>query len=576
MNYQIELYDNANRRIAVFDDVPLLEAIRTAPDRPDTIRGILPAPVADLSPGYRVRVVLDGAPFLDAVVTAVRPQWGDTKKLILDRFVYFHEVIEFEAEVPARYGNTTVIRAYTNRSVDQIVRNAIDTALGNIHYWVDHTAYPDGAEREYAKFLARKTDENELEVGGIASGQWVGAERMDLTNAAAKDGDTIEGIKVDGEDWPDLRLMMIDAEETSRNSHAISRHPEVADWTDAQYDASGYKLKADAATAYLQSLIDTKGIDFIELNPHQNITGAFDDRVDAFGRYLGLVYGGGECFNAALVENSHAEVLLFADGEFHVPDMALKDFYSYAGAHAGSIEAAPTVLSASAGVMEILTLVAYAAGGYVWSMDQERGVHFRAAVQPNRVVYFDPVQHAAALGSRVDGVINGVFVDGNPVVNPFEKTYVRGESIDEYGFRGDGLDLFSITNTADADLILDGMLDDIAYPEPIGEIVFLHGDTSIRVGDIVELRDVRFRRLEVELPDEWGGRFIGKHIARVNEVMHRFQGRRVETTARFTSPLRSVDNPLAFIVRAQPSATSLFQFRLDEATVGLDDIYHLD
>jgi len=59
-------------------------------------------------------------------------------------------------------------------------------------------------------------------------------------------------------------------------------------------------------------------------------------------------------------------------------------------------------------------------------------------------------------------------------------------------------------------------------------------------------------------------------------VEHRFSGREVSTRAWLTSPLRSMSNPLSFMVRGQEPATHLFQFRLDEATVGLDMGYHLD
>ena len=69
---------------------------------------------------------------------------------------------------------------------------------------------------------------------------------------------------------------------------------------------------------------------------HKDASGEFDDRVDAFGRYLGLVFGGGECFNAAQVENGHAEVFLFDDGKFLAPELELKDFFSYAGVHTDS------------------------------------------------------------------------------------------------------------------------------------------------------------------------------------------------------------------------------------------------
>ena len=70
--------------------------------------------------------------------------------------------------------------------------------------------------------------------------------------------------------------------------------------------------------------------------------------------------------------------------------------------------------------------------------------------------------------------------------------------------------------------------------------------------------------------------FTGKLVGRVKSLTHEFRGRLVTTKARLTSPLRSVDNPISFIVRGQPLAETLFQFRLDEATVGLDLGYHLD
>ena len=182
------------------------------------------------------------APPVEAVVTRVGPMWSDVRKLVLDRYVNYLELLAFEAVGEANPGDATVSRAYTNQAVHTMVRDVINSARGPLHYWVDHTAYPDGAEREFAKFSLRATAENELEVGGITTGDWVGGFRLDTSGAAAKDGDTIQGLVVDGVAWPEVRLMMIDTEETARNSHALSRHPEVADWTDARYARSGYKL----------------------------------------------------------------------------------------------------------------------------------------------------------------------------------------------------------------------------------------------------------------------------------------------------------------------------------------------
>ncbi len=579
MNYRIEVWDTWGRRVAAFDEVPLLKATRTAPDRSDSVRGILPGKVTDLGHGYRIRVLVNDELFLEAFVTDVKPQWSDTRKLILDRFVHFHEVIEFEARVEASEGNGDISEAFTNRTVDQIVRTAINSTLGPIHYVVDHAVYPDGAQREYTKFLARKTAENELEVGGIATGQWVGSARIDATGASAKDGDTIEGLVVDGIAWPDLRLMLIDTEETSRNSHARGMHGEVAGWSDAQYNASGYKLKADAATVFLQSLMDTKGIDFIELNPHRNAEGVFDDRIDAYGRYLGFVYGGGECFNAAQVEKGHAAVLLFAGGKYHVPEMELKDYFSYTRPNTESIEVSTASLvnyDVTGGLFEVLTAMSYVADGFVWSVDAEHAVRFRSVTLPDKVLIFDPLEHGVTLGSDAADVANGVVLKGNPVTSTIDEIYTNQASIDEYDFQLRFLEYFSISVQEDGDKLMAGLLDDVAYPEPSGEVTFFRGEPSISVGDVIEFRDGDLRRLTREVAGEWGDRFTGRLLGRVKSLTHEFRGRLVRTKALLASPLRSVDNPVSFIVRGQPLAETLFQFRLDEATVGLDLGYHLD
>ncbi len=579
MDYLVEIYDVAGLRVASYDRVPLMDVVRTAPDQRDWIRGMLPVGATNLGHGYRIRVSLDGTVVCDAYVSQIIPQWSDTKKIILDRYVRFHEVLEFKAEQSARRGNTQVARAYTNRTISDIVKDAVNSANGNIHYLVDHNAYPDGAQREDTKFLARKTVENELEIGGISTGQWVGSNRIDATGAYAKDGDTIAGLVVDGAAWPDLRFMMIDCEETSRNSHAIKLHPEVAGWTDAQYDASGYKLQGDAAKLALQALMDTKGIDYIELNPHRNSSGEFDDRVDAYGRYIGLIYGGGECFNAAMIEQQHAEIYLYNEGSYHVPEMELKDFFSYQGANADSIESCSVVLSnfdVTSGILEVLTALAYAAGGFVWSLDRNLALKFRQSQDPDRVVFFDMEKVGVVLGSSSQSLVNIIYFDGNPVTSTLGKTYSRSNSIDEYGAKARSLDHFSFSLEEDSDKLVEGILDDLAYPEPSGEIEFVAGDATIEVGDIVEIRDGALRRLEPELTGEWGGTFTNKIIGRVKEVRHRLSGRQVSTRALLSSPLRSVTNPVGFMVRSQPSAESLYQFRLDDATVGLDMGYHLD
>ncbi|HIJ74476.1 MAG TPA: hypothetical protein HPP83_10290, partial [Candidatus Hydrogenedentes bacterium] len=293
----------------------------------------------------------------------------------------------------------------------------------------------------------------------------------------------------------------------------------------------------------------------------------------------GLVFGNGECFNAAMVEQAHADVYLYEEGQYHVPEMALKDFFSYAGEHDDSVEAAGNVLvsfDVRNGVFEVLTALGYAANGFIWSVGPDLAVRFREAIRPDRVYFFDPVTMGATLGSDSGSLANIIYFEGNPFTTPFSKTYARSASIDEYGVRARELHHFSVSLEEDGDKLAAGALDDLAYPEPSGALVFLHGDASIRVGDLVELRGGALRRLEREVSGEWEARFGGKLTARVKTVTHRFTGRRVQTRATFTSPLRSVGDPLRFMVRSQPGATTLYQFRLDAATVGLDMGYHLD
>lgn len=579
VQYRIEVYDTRGRRTAVFTRVPLLEVVRSTPDKADRIRGLLPAGVVELGHGYLVRVWVEGALFCKGYVTRVRPEWSDARKLILDRYVSFHEVIEFEAERPALDGNTTVSRAYTHRDIAAIVKSLINTAPGSVHYHVDHAAYPDGAEREYGKFLSRKTPENQLQIGGIATGQWVGADRINAAAAYAKDGDTITGIEVDGELWPDLRLMMIDCEETARNSHAIARHPEVAHWTDQQYAASRYALRAKAAKAALQNLLETEDIGFIELNPHRDASGSFDDRVDAYGRYIGLVYGGGKCFNAAMVELGHADVYLYQDGRFHVPEMELKDFFSYVAPNANSVETTGVALSQldfTGGLFEALTALAYAADGFVWSVEPDLAVTFRRASSPDRVLFFHPVDIGVALGSDSTELVNTVFFSGNPLLNAVTKTYVRQASATEFGTRPKELTLFGVSLEDDADKLVEGFLDDVAYPEPSGAVRFFRGDASVRVGDLLEVRGNALRRLEQKVAGQWADRFHNKLVGRAAQVTHRFYGKRVSTDVTFTSPLRSVQSPLSVMLRTRTKAAAFYQFRLDDAAVGVDMDYRLD
>jgi hypothetical protein len=113
-------------------------------------------------------------------------------------------------------------------------------------------------------------------------------------------GDTIAGLIVDGQPWPDVRLLMIDAEELTLNAHAM-RHPRWA------HDASAvcadpYKLRQTQPAA-LQELISAKGIDFIELNPHRDITGRTMTASTPMAVTLAWRRTAeGECFSAAMVE----------------------------------------------------------------------------------------------------------------------------------------------------------------------------------------------------------------------------------------------------------------------------------
>lgn len=580
MEYTVEIYDTWGRRVASFDEVPLLDVIRTSPDEKDVIRGMLPKDLVKLGHHYRVRVLVNNTVFCEATVKTVSPSWSDTVKLILDKYVPFHEVLEFEGECSKKAINPRVSRTYINQEVSAIVKDCINRAAGPLHYTVAHTAYPEGAAREYQKFLGRKTVDNELEAGGIAAGQWVGRDRIDFSQAYAKDGDTIAGLIVDGVTWPDLRMLMIGAEETALNGHAIARHPEVADWTEEQYAVSAYKLRGDAAKEQLAGLLAAHGIDYIELNSHRNASGQYDDRVDAYGRYIGLVFGGGLCFNAAMVECGLAGIYLWQEGRYHDPDMALKDFYSYAGVHNDSVESSGVVLGSfevlRGAVMEVLTALSYAADGFTFSVGPDSGVRFRKALSPDRAVFFDPLAHGVQLGSETSELCNRIGVQGNPMNSSISESYGRDASMTEHGVHDRLLTYYPVSRLEDARKLADGLLQDVAYPTPSGSVTFFQGDPAVRVGDLLELRGAALRRLEPELSDEWAGRFSGKLVGRVRKVRHRFTGKHVETQAHFTSPLRSVAHPISFMVQSQEPAGRLYELRLDDVAVGLDMGFHLD
>ncbi|MCL4217215.1 MAG: hypothetical protein KJ052_09465, partial [Candidatus Hydrogenedentes bacterium] len=357
----------------------------------------------------------------------------------------------------------------------------------------------------------------------------------------------------------------------------VKGHPETAFWTSTEYDRSGYKQRADAATQALQNLIDTRGIDYIELNPHRDWAGVFDDRVDVYGRYLGLVFGGGECFNAAMVELELADVYLYEDGRYLVPELALKEFFSYTGAHRDSVENTLARLERfdfDGGLLEAITALAYAVGG-VWSINHAGAVSFRVPERPDHVLFADPLVFSLEYGTADSDIVNTVGFKGNPLENGVEKTFVRSPSIAEYGPRLRGLPYYSLATSNDAERFVEGLLDDLAYPERVGEAVFPDGCADLHVGDMLEFRGAPFRRIARSVDGEWGGRFAGTLVARVAEVRHRLSGRLVQTTLSLTSPLRSVTHPLAYMTRSQAAESSLYEFRLDADAVGLDMGFHL-
>ncbi len=579
MQYYIDIVDTWNRRIARIDRVPLLEIECGDAAYGERIAGLLPPELRDLGQGYRLRFHLEGDLEAEVPLDVVDPQWGDVGRWILRRLVEFHETLEVNGRREYTDWNRTLTKAYVNMEVSEIVRDAISSVTGRLHYLVDHTEYPDGAQREFEKFQSRLGSLEQFPVGSVASGHYVGGTRIDATGAYAKDGDTIAGLVVDSESWPDLRLMMIDTEEMSVNSHTTKLHPEVGAWTEEKYERSGYKLRAQAAKDALQNLMDTKGIDYIELNWHRGPDGEFDDRIDPYGRYIGLVYGGGECFNAAMIELGHSDVYLYEDGACLPAEMRLKEYFSYRGPSSDSIEPTDVYLSAmdfENGIFGVLTLLAYAVGA-LWRLDGDGAAHFARPDRPAAVWYYDVRRGEVSFQSSSERLVNAITFSGNPLSSSFSKRYERHDSVDEFGTNRRSLELYSFSVPGDADKLVPRLLDDVAYPTPGGYLTDYTGELrSLRVGELIEIRGPDLRRLTRELDDEWGGRFAGRHVFAISRKTVLVRNDRVEVTYRFTSPLRSVANPLTFIVQNQPTATSLFEFRLDAPGVGLDLDYHLD
>jgi len=282
---------------------------------------------------------------------------------------------------------------------------------------------------------------------------------------------------------------------------------------------------------------------------------------------------------AAQAEQGHADVYLYADGRYHVPEMALKEYFSYTGPHADSVEPAPALVEAldvSGGLFELLTALAYLAGGYGWDLGPTGTVRFSAAVRVDHVAVFDPVRSAAGFGADDGFIINSLRIGGNPLASGLDVAAARQASIAAFGERSGTLAYFSLSHPADAERMAEALLDDLAYPATLGTLTVFEGAPGLRPGDVVELRGGPLRRYDTPVDGEWGGRFDGRLAARVHTVTHRFTGRSVATEAALAAPLRSVGNPLAVIVRGQPEPGVLFQFRLDDAAIGLDTGVHLD
>jgi hypothetical protein len=579
MDYYIDVVDTWGRRIKRIEQAPVLEVECGDPSSSTRIAGLLPSDLTDMGHDYRLRFFLDGELQADVPIHTIDPQWGDIDRVILRRLVEFPEVLEVKGQQNFSTWNSTLTKAYVGAEISEMVKDAVSSVTGPLHYLVDHTAYPAGAQREYQKFLDRKGSLDELPVGGISSGHYVGSARIDISAAYAKDGDTIAGLEVDGVPWPDLRLMMIDTEEMSINSHTTKTHPEVATWSAEQYDASGYKQRAQAATDALQNLIDTYGIDYIELNWHRNAEGEFDDRVDAYGRYIGLVYGGGECFDAAMVELDHSDVYLYSDGTYLPSEMRLKEYFSYVGPAADSVKSTDVYLSAmdfENGIFGVLTMLAYAAG-YVWRITVDGAVHFNAPDRPAAVWHYGIHRGAVSFRSDSRPVVNTIYLSGNPLSGLFKKTYTRTDSIDEFGTKSRSAPVYFLSVGADADKMAPNMLDDLAYPTPEGTLTDYGGNLAgLSVGELIEVRGGGVRRLTRELPGEWGGRFPGRHVFAVSRKTILVRNDRVDVKFNLTSPLRSVESPLTFMTRNQPAAANLYEFRLDADSVGLDFNYHID
>ena len=578
MKMRIELLDTLRQRIAVFNEAISLEATRCVPDLADTLKCTVPH-VEGFGPGCTIDVYLDNTLWQRYETTCTQLRWDADFQPEHATRRPLRDVMLVEAQAAKQTMNTRLRRAYVGVTLEEALMDVINRAPGSIHYLINHDAYPDGATREYGKFLGRISPDNELEPGGISEGQWVDAGRIDASEAYAKDGDTISGIKVDGVLWPDVRLMMIDAEETTLNNHARQRHPETALWSSERYANSGYKLSADRAKAFLQHLLDTKGISHIELNPHRDSNGDFDDRVDAYGRYIGRVFGDGECFSAALVEQGLADVYLYEDGQYHVPEHLLKEFFSYTGAHTNSYPTLGETIHAvdlDCGALEALTLLAYLCGGQAFSITPELGVTFQDATLFDHQYRYRADKMAVTSGFANKGLVNTLAVTGNTIVAPDTVSVSCDESIDAYGASGSRIDGKWLGSDDDKAQLAENLVHDLAYPSPSVTLTFFGGAPELLPGALVSVTGAPLARYARRLPDEWGDAFDETLVGRVVEVRHVMTGKDARTEAILAAPLRSVKSPLTLLRRIRSEGEPLFSLRLDEAMAGLDqDVFYL-
>jgi endonuclease YncB( thermonuclease family) len=572
MRYRLELRDPWQRPLAVFSEDLELEATRALPDREDRLRCTLPH-VPGLGPGCGASLYLDGALWRAYAIARTAETWNADLQLEHNTRPPRRDRMTIEGSASLSEFNTPIRRIYADARLDAIVRDVVHRAPGPLHLTVDHNAYPDGAQREFGKLIARINSDNELEQGGITQGQWVGADRVDASQAYAKDGDTIAGLRVDGAPWPDLRLLMIDAEETALNSHARKRHPETAFWNAARYANSGYRRRAELARDALQQLMTQKGISHIELNPHRDASGAYDDRVDAYGRYVGMVHGGGECFNAALVELGLADVYLYADGQYHVPEHELKDFFSYAGSSRLSnpennlhVEA----LDLDGGALDALTLFAWLANEHVFSVSCDGAVVFGAPTQPDHVIAYRADQMSVCSGFDGADLLNWVALSGHARIAPNKISASRSESIAAYGLHARGWTWPWLGGNADKQHLAQGMLADLAYPTPQLTLTFFHGATGFHPGELVALSGAPLERLAPRLPGEWTGDVSSSFCGRIVEVRQRILGDAVQTQVVLGAPLRSMARPLAALGRLHARDPGLFGFTLDDSLCPLD------